>query len=86
MIEYNPGARMRKAGKRKAGERVLSADEIRTFWEALAAMELMTGEHVARAEPGGEPSICANSVGELLSRSAGEAVMLRESHHASWDG
>ncbi len=52
MIEYNPGARIRKAGKRKAGERVLSADEIRTFWKALAAMELMTGEHMARAESG----------------------------------
>lgn len=66
MIEYNPGARMRKAGKRKARERVLSADEIRNFWGALAAMELMTGEHMARAESGRMLTPATRSVLRLL--------------------
>jgi integrase len=66
MIEFNPGARLRKAGQPKPRERVLSADEIRKLWRALAAMERMTGEHVARAEPGRMLTPATRSVLRLL--------------------
>lgn len=66
MIEFNPGARLRKAGQRKPRERVLSADEICKFWWALAAMELMTGEHMAKAQPGRILTPATRSVLRLL--------------------
>jgi integrase len=66
MIEFNPGARLRKAGERKPRQRVLSPDEIREFWPALAAMELMTGEHMARAESGRMLTPATRSVLRLL--------------------
>jgi len=66
LIEFNPGARLRKAGQSKPRERVLSADEIRTFWSALAAMELMTGEHMRKAEPGRMLTPATRSVLRLL--------------------
>jgi integrase len=37
LIEFNPGARLRKAGQPRPRERVLSTDEIRKLWWALAA-------------------------------------------------
>ena len=52
LIEVNPAARMRKAGIRKPRERVLPEADIRKFWNALAAMEDLTGEHMAKGEPG----------------------------------
>lgn len=52
LIEFNPAARLRKAAQRKPRERVLSHTGIRIFWDALAAMETKTGEHMARAEKG----------------------------------
>lgn len=66
MIEFNPGARLRKAGLRKPRQRVLSPDEICKFWWALAAMELMTGEHMAKAEPGRMLTPATRSVLRLL--------------------
>jgi integrase len=52
LIEFNPAARLRKAAQRKPRERVLSHAGIVKFWGALDAMEVMTGEHMARAEKG----------------------------------
>jgi len=42
LIEANPAARMRKAGKEKPRERVLSDDEIAKLWRALADAENWT--------------------------------------------
>lgn len=66
MIEFNPAARLRKAAPRKPRERVLTHAGIKTFWEALAAMETMTGEHMARAEKGRMLSPATRSVLRLL--------------------
>lgn len=52
LLEFNPTARLRKAAARKPRERVLSRANISVFWNALAQMEAMTGEHMARAEKG----------------------------------
>ena len=46
--------------------RVLSASDIRLFWRALAAMEAMTGEHMARAEKGRALSPATRSILRLL--------------------
>ena len=66
LIESNPAARIRKAGQPRPRERVLSATEICKFWFALAAMETMTGEHMARAEKGRMLSPETRSVLRLL--------------------
>ena len=66
MIEFNPGARLRKAGQSKPRERVLSANEIATLWRALAAMELITGEHMGKAQPGRKLTPATRSVLRLL--------------------
>ena len=39
LIDANPAARLRKVGKKRPRERVLSEDEIRTLWHALARMD-----------------------------------------------
>jgi integrase len=52
LIEFNPAARLRKVGIIKPRERVLSESDIPKFWKALAAMESMTGSHIAKAERG----------------------------------
>lgn len=51
-IEVNPAARLRKAGTSKPRERVLAPSSLKTFWNGLAAMETMSGEHVALGEKG----------------------------------
>jgi integrase len=52
IVEFNPASRLPKAGRRRPRARVLSAEEIRKFWRGLAAMELLTGEHMGRGETG----------------------------------
>lgn len=66
LIEFNPAARLRKAAQRKPRERVLSHTGIRIFWDALAAMETMSGEHMARAEKGRTLSPATRAVLRLL--------------------
>lgn len=65
-IESNPAARLPKAGERRARERVLTADEIKVLWWKLAAMELATGEHMARAEKGRMLTAATRSILRLL--------------------
>jgi integrase len=50
LIDANPAARLRKVGKKRP--RVLSEDEIRTLWHALAHMDALTGDHLKRGESG----------------------------------
>lgn len=66
LIEFNPAARLRKAAHRKPRERILTEDGIRTFWTAIAAMETMTGAHMARAEKGRMLSPPTRSILRLL--------------------
>ena len=66
LIEANPGARLRKVGDVRPRERVLAADHMRRFWNALAAMETMTGEHMARAEKGHMLSPATRAILRLL--------------------
>lgn len=82
LIEVNPAARLRKVGTRKPRERVLSEAGIAKFWAALAAMEMMTGEHMARAEKGRMLSPATRSVLRLLlltGQRRGEVVEARKS-------
>ena len=51
LIDANPAARLRKVGKKRPRERVLSEDEIRMLWHALAGMETMTRDHLKPGEP-----------------------------------
>lgn len=66
LLEFNPAARLRKVGERRPRERVLSHAGIVTFWQALDAMETMTGEHMARAEKGRMLSPATRSILRLL--------------------
>lgn len=66
LIDANPAARLRRAGKRKPRERVLTHAGILTFWRSLDAMETMTGEHMARAEKGRMLSPATRSILRLL--------------------
>jgi integrase len=66
LLEFNPAARLRKVGQVKPRERVLPEDEIPEFWAALAAMESMTREHVARGEKGRMLSPATRSVLRLM--------------------
>lgn len=66
LIEANPAARLRKAGKRRPRERVLNNAGMVTFWQALEATETMTGEHMARGEKGRMLSPATRSVLRLL--------------------
>jgi len=66
ILEANPAARLRKVGKPKPRERVLAASDITRLWNALAAMETMTGEHMARAEKGRMLSPATRSILRLL--------------------
>lgn len=66
ILEVNPAARMRKVGMKKPRERVLSETDIPRFWNALEAMECMTGEHMARAEKGRTLSPATRSILRLL--------------------
>lgn len=82
LIEFNPAARLRKAAQRRPRERVLSEADIATFWTVLAAMETMTGEHMARAEKGRMLSPATRSVLRLLlltGQRRGEVVGARKS-------
>jgi len=82
LIEFNPVARLRKAAQRKPRERILSEDGIRTFWNALAAMETMSGDHMARAEKGRMLSPPTRSILRLLlltGQRRGEVVEARKS-------
>ena len=65
-IESNPVARLPKAGERRARERVLQEEKIRKLWRALAAMELMSGKHKARAETGRILTPATRSILRLL--------------------
>lgn len=66
LIEANPAARLRKAGKSKPRERVLTHADIKKLWSALSAMDAMTGEHMARAEKGRILSPSTRSILRLL--------------------
>jgi len=66
IIEVNPAARLRKVGIKRPRERVLSEADMPKFWSALAAMETMTGEHMARAEKGRMLSPATRSILRLL--------------------
>lgn len=66
LIELNPAARLRKVGIKKPRERVLAEGSIAKFWNALAAMETMTGEHMAKGEKGRMLSPATRSVLRLL--------------------
>lgn len=82
LIEFNPAARLRKLGERKPRERVLSHAAILKFWNALDAMETMTGEHMARAEKGRMLSPATRTILRLLlltGQRRGEVVEARKS-------
>jgi integrase len=66
LLEFNPAARLRKVGERKPRERVLSQAGIVTFWQALDAMEALTGAHMARAQKGRMLSPATRSILKLL--------------------
>ncbi|MBL8884954.1 MAG: tyrosine-type recombinase/integrase [Hyphomicrobium sp.] len=66
MLEANPAARLRRAGKSKPRERVLPPGDITKLWNTLAAMESMTGDHMARAEKGRMLSLATRSIIRLL--------------------
>jgi integrase len=66
IIEVNVAARMRKAGIKKPRERVLTDTDIPRFWGALADMDTMNGEHMARAEKGRMLSPATRSILRLL--------------------
>jgi integrase len=66
LIEFNPAARLRKVGQAKPRERILAAADIGRFWRALAALEEMTGEHIARGEPGRMLTPSTRSILRLL--------------------
>lgn len=65
-IEANPAARLRKVGKRRPRERVLSRSEMIAFWSALAATATMTDDHIKRGEPGRMLSPPTRSILRLL--------------------
>lgn len=82
LVEVNPAARLRKAGTRKPRERVLPEADIRKFWNSLAAMEHMTGEHMGKAEKGRMLSPATRSILRLLlltGQRRGEVVGARKS-------
>lgn len=66
LIEANPGARLRRVGKRRPRERILAHANIVKFWHALDAMETMSGEHMARAEKGRVLSPATRTILRLL--------------------
>lgn len=66
LLEVNPAARMRKAGVSRPRERVLTQNDIPTFWKALADMDTMTGEHMGRSEKGRMLSPATRSILRLL--------------------
>lgn len=66
IMEVNPAARLRKVGASKPRERVLSQTDIASFWNVLAGMDTMTGEHMARAEKGRMLSPATRSILRLL--------------------
>ena len=66
LIEFNPAARLRKVGQVKPRERVLPDEDIPKFWGALAAMDGMTREHIARGEAGRMLSPATRSVLRLM--------------------
>lgn len=66
LIDANPAARLRRAGKSKPRERVLGRPDILMFWNALAAMETMTREGMARDEKGRMLSPATRSILRLL--------------------
>lgn len=66
IVDANPASRLRKVGTRRPRERVLGEPDIAIFWQALAAMETMTGEHMARAEKGRMLSPATRSILRLL--------------------
>lgn len=66
MIEVNPAARLRKVGVKRPRERVLTESGIPKFWAALAAMDGMTGEHMALGQKGRMLSPSTRSILRLL--------------------
>jgi integrase len=82
LIASNPGTRLRKVGEERPRERVLSDNEIRRFWQALTAMDNMTGEHIARGETGRMLSPATRAVLRLMlltGQRRGELVDARKS-------
>ncbi|MCZ7593726.1 MAG: site-specific integrase [Hyphomicrobium sp.] len=85
IIEVNPAARLRKVGIKRPRERVLAEADIPKFWNALAAMETMTGQHMARAEKGRMLSPATRSILRLLlltGQRRGEVVEAQKSEFA----
>ncbi len=66
LIEANPAARLRRAGKTRPRERVLAPDDIVIFWNALSAMEALTGAHRTLGEKGRTLSAPTRSILRLL--------------------
>ena len=66
MLDANPAARLRRAGKSKPRERVLPPSDIRKLWSALARMESLTGDRMAHAEKGRMLSPATRSILRLL--------------------
>lgn len=66
LLEFNPAARLRKVGEVKPRERVLVDADIPKFWGALEAMDVMTGEHMAKGEKGRMLSPATRSVLRLM--------------------
>lgn len=66
MIDANPAARLRRAGKKRPRERVLTHADIQKFWTAIAATESMTREGMAHDEKGRTLSPTTRSILRLL--------------------
>lgn len=66
LLEFNPAARLRKVGEIKPRERVLSDENIPKLWSALAAMDGMTADHIAKGEKGRMLSPATRSAMRLM--------------------
>lgn len=66
LIEANPAARLRRAGKKRPRERVLSQLDILIFWNALNASEAVTQKGKPRSAKGRMLSPATRSVLRLL--------------------
>ncbi|MDZ4840520.1 MAG: tyrosine-type recombinase/integrase [Hyphomicrobium aestuarii] len=87
LIEANPAARMRKAGKEKPRERVLSDNEIAKLWRALADAESWTAAagSGAMGRPLSLPIVRAIRVLLLTGQRRAEVVEAPIGELALWD-
>ena len=82
MIEFNPAHRLRKVGLERPRERVLSEDEIRKVWHALARLDRATGDHIRKGKPGrmlSASSRCAIRIMLLTGQRRAEVAGIRKS-------